>query len=162
MDWIQSLVREDSTSHVAWPKSKSKIYVQCNKIYNYWKGEDIYRWHDHIYQKTPNKPNETSELLSPATDQEIKQKYKKSRVFVRYRKKLSNKISSWASLVAQWLRIFLPVQKTLVQSLGPGRSHMPKHPYNRAQAPQLLSSRTREPTFPNKRNHCNEKPAHHN
>ena len=83
-------------------------------------------------------------------------------MFLCYRKKLSNKISSWASLVAQWKRICLPMQKTLVQSLGPGRSHMPKHHYYRAHAPHLLSLRTLEPTLHDKRNHCNEKPGHRN
>ena len=57
-------------------------------------------------------------------------------------------------------------------SPGPGRSHMPRS--NWARVPQLLSLRSGarepqllkpvhlEPVLLNKRNHHNEKPAHHN
>ena len=44
-----------------------------------------------------------------------------------------------ASLVAQWLRICLPMQGTRVSSPGLGRSHMPRSSW--AREPQLLSLR---------------------
>ena len=55
------------------------------------------------------------------------------------------------SLVVQWIRIRLPIQRTQVQSLV----HMP------ACAPQLLNLHLkREPC--NKKNHCKETPTHCN
>ena len=36
------------------------------------------------------------------------------------------KLSARASLVAQWLRICLPMPGIHVRALGPGRSHMPQ------------------------------------
>ena len=57
-------------------------------------------------------------------------------------------------------------------SPGPGRSHMPRSNYacapqllslcSRAFEPQLLKPVRLEPMLRNKRNHCNEKPAHRN
>ena len=76
---------------------------------------------------------------------------------------------AWASLVAQWWRIYLPMQETM------GR---PQN--NQVQAPHYwtwaLESKTcnewaigyscwspcaMEPPFCNKRSHCNERPTHH-
>ena len=85
---------------------------------------------------------------------------------------MKSKRLPWASLVAQWLRIRLPVEWTRGLSPGPGRSHILQS--NKAHAPQLLSlcSRARqpqllkpaclEPMLRNKRSHRNEKPAHCN
>ena len=47
------------------------------------------------------------------------------------------KNDAWASLMAQWLRIRLPMQGDMGSSPGLGRSHMPWS--NEARAPQLLS-----------------------
>ena len=51
----------------------------------------------------------------------------------------------WASLVAEWLRIRLPMQRTQVRVLDREGPPMPRS--NRARAPQLLSlcSRARKP-----------------
>ena len=84
-----------------------------------------------------------------------------------------------ASLVAQCLRICLPVQGTRVQALvweDPTchRATKPLHhsywacalePTNHnywAQVPQLLKHARLEPVLRNKRSHHNEKPVHHN
>ena len=63
------------------------------------------------------------------------------------------------SLVAQWLSICLPIATDMGLIAGLGRSPMRS---NEAQEPQLLSpcATTTEPLLCNKRNHCNEKPAH--
>ena len=83
------------------------------------------------------------------------------------------------SLVAQWLRIHLPMQGTRVQALvreDPtcrGATKPVRHNYwacalepashnYLARMPQLLKSARLEPVLRNKRSHCNEKPAHHN
>ena len=58
----------------------------------------------------------------------------------------------WASLVAQWLRIHLPMQGTRVQAL------VQEDPTcHGATKPACL-----EPMLCNKRTHRSEKPAHHN
>ena len=84
-----------------------------------------------------------------------------------------------ASLVAQWLRICLPMQGTRVQSLvweDPTCCRATKlvchnywacalepvsHNYW-AHVPQLLKPARLEPVLQNERSHCNEKPAHRN
>ena len=73
------------------------------------------------------------------------------------------KVTWGASLVAQWLRICLPMQGTQVQSLlWEGRSHILRG--SQACGPQLL-----KPACPilklalcNNRSHHNEKSMHHN
>ena len=73
----------------------------------------------------------------------------------------------WASLVAQWLRICLPMQETGVQALvweDPtcrGATKPVRHTY-RACVPQLLKPACLEPVLCNKRSHRYEKPVHHN
>ena len=89
------------------------------------------------------------------------------------------KITFGASLVAQWLRIRLPMQGTWVRALvredptchgaaGPVRHNYwactlepVSHNYW-AHAPQLLKPVSLEPVLCNKRSHCNEKPVHRN
>ena len=72
-----------------------------------------------------------------------------------------------ACLVAQWLRICLPMQGTRVRALvwkDPtccGATKPVRHNY-RARAPQLLKPTCLEPMLRNKRSHRNEKPAHRN
>ena len=72
-----------------------------------------------------------------------------------------------ASLVAQWLRIHLPLQGTWVRTLvreDPTCSRATKpvrHNYW-ARVPQLLKPARLEPVFRNKRSHLNEKPMHRN
>ena len=85
----------------------------------------------------------------------------------------------WASLVAQWLRIRLPMQGTRVRALvweDPtchGATKPVHHNYCTsalepvshnywAHVSQLLKPACLEPVLHNKRSHCNEKPAHHN
>ena len=89
------------------------------------------------------------------------------------------KINYWASLVAQWLRICLPIQGTQVWALvweDPTcrRATKPmRHNYRActlepvnqnywARVPQPLKPARLEPVLHNKRSHCNEKPAHCN
>ena len=84
-----------------------------------------------------------------------------------------------ASLVAQWLRIHLPMQGTWVQALVQedptchGAAKPVCHNYWAcalepashnywAHVPQLLKPARLEPMLCNKRNHCNEKPVHGN
>ena len=84
-----------------------------------------------------------------------------------------------ASLVAQWLRIHLPMQGTRVQALvqedptwrGATKPMChnywvcPLEPMSHnywAHMPQLLKPTCLEPMIHNKRSHHNEKPAHHN
>ncbi|KAJ8790001.1 hypothetical protein J1605_004753 [Eschrichtius robustus] len=55
----------------------------------------------------------------------------------------------WASLVAQWLRIRLPMQGTRVQSLI-------------REDPTCRRATKPQPVLRNKRSHRNEKPVHHN
>ena len=70
------------------------------------------------------------------------------------------------SLVAQWLRIRLPMQGTRVLALGwedptcRGATKPVCHNYW-ARMPQLLKPTYLEPVLHNKRSHHNEKPAHH-
>ena len=82
----------------------------------------------------------------------------------------------WASLVAQWLRIHLPMQGTLVRALvqedptcrgatKPMRCNYwgcalepASHSYW-AHSPQLLKPAGLEPVLWSKRSHCNEKPT---
>ena len=83
------------------------------------------------------------------------------------------------SLVAQWLRVCLPMQGTRVRALvweDPtchGATKPVCHNYWAcalgpmshncwARMPQLLKPACPEPVFRNKRSHHNEKPAHHN
>ena len=85
----------------------------------------------------------------------------------------------WASLVAQWLRIHLPMQGTWVWSLvqedptchgatGPLRHNCwacalgPASHHYWAHVPQLLKPMSLEPVLCNKRSHCSERPVHHN
>ena len=94
-------------------------------------------------------------------------------------KKRQIKISSGTSLLAQWLRICLPVQGTWVQSLlreGPtchGATKPVHHNYWAcalepvshnywAHEPQLLKPAHLEPMLHNKRNHHSEKHVHRN
>ena len=78
-----------------------------------------------------------------------------------------------ASLVAQWLRIHLPMQGTRVKpwsgkipyaveqlSLCATTSEPTQHNY-RACTAQLLKPVHVEPVLCNKRRHCNKKPVHH-
>ena len=82
-------------------------------------------------------------------------------------------------LVAQWLRIHLPMQGTWVRALGQedptccGATKPLCHSYWActlepvshnywAHMPQLLKPTCLEPMLCNKRSHCNEKPVHHN
>ena len=84
-----------------------------------------------------------------------------------------------ASLVAQWLRILLPMQGTQLRALlredrTCHRANQPvRHNYRvcslepvshnyRARVPQLLKPTRLEPVPHNKRSHRNEKPAHGN
>ena len=85
------------------------------------------------------------------------------------------KILSWASLVAQWLKISLPMQETQVRS-HIALSNEALEPqllilYSRAPEQQLLSphaatpeARTNalDPLLHNKKSHCSEKPPHGN
>ena len=72
-----------------------------------------------------------------------------------------------ASLVAQWLRIRLPMQGTRVRALVQedptcrGATKPMRHNYW-AHVPQLLKPARLEPVLHNKRSHDNEKPVHHN
>ena len=72
-----------------------------------------------------------------------------------------------ASLVAQWLRVHLPMQGTWVRALvreDPtchGATKPAIHNYW-ARVPQLLKPAHLEPVLGNKRSHRNGKPAHHN
>ena len=72
-----------------------------------------------------------------------------------------------ASLVAQWLRIRLPMQGTRVRALvreDPtcrGATKPMRHNYW-AHVPQLLKPARLEPVLHNKRSHDNEKPVHRN
>ena len=83
---------------------------------------------------------------------------------------------SWASLVAQWLRIHLPMQGTQVRALvrGDPTCHGATKPMRHnywacalepashnywAHVPQLLKPTRLEPVLHNKRSHHNEKPA---
>ena len=101
-------------------------------------------------------------------------------------KYVSEQINEWwskhswrASLVAQWLRIRLPMQGTRVWSLvweDPtchGGTKPVRHSYwacalqpashnYLAYVPQLLKPTLLEPMLRNQRSHCNEKPAHCN
>ena len=76
-------------------------------------------------------------------------------------------IYSWTSLVAQWLRIHLPMQGTRVWALVwehptcRGAAEPVCHNYW-AHVPQLLKPMRLEPVLHNKRSHCNDKPAHCN
>ena len=72
-----------------------------------------------------------------------------------------------ASLVAQWLRICLPIQGTQVRALVQedptchGATKQVCHNYW-AHVPQLLKPGRLEPMLRNKRSHRDEKPTHHN
>ena len=73
----------------------------------------------------------------------------------------------WASLVAQWLRIHLPMQGAWVQALvleDPTcrRATKPVRHNYWDRMPQLLKPACLEPMLHNKRSHCNEKPVHLN
>ena len=66
----------------------------------------------------------------------------------------SREVGEGASLVAQWLRIHLPMQGTRVQALV--REDPTCH------GAWALEPACLEPVLHNKRSHSNEKPAHHN
>ena len=101
-------------------------------------------------------------------------------------KKLMHSTDCWASLVAQWLRIRLPMQGHGFKSWSGKIPHATEqlspcitttepvlwsplattpepasHNYW-APVPQLLKPAHLEPVLHNKRSHCNEKPAHRN
>ena len=85
------------------------------------------------------------------------------------KKKMTTKQGLRASLVAQWIRISLPVQESWVRSLiweDPTccRGTCPQHLNlcSRAQEPRLLESKHPRPVLLNQRNHHNEKHGHHN
>ena len=95
------------------------------------------------------------------------------------RKSISNNQNKpeGTSLVAQWLRIRLPMQGTQVRApvredpTCRGATKPARHNYwacallslrSRACEPQLLKPVHPEPVLCNKRSHCNEKPAHRN
>ena len=67
-------------------------------------------------------------------------------------------------MVAQWLRICLPVQGTGVHPWSRKIPHVPQllSLRSRAHRLQLLKPMHLEPVLRNKRGHHNEKPAHHN
>ncbi|KAJ8787666.1 hypothetical protein J1605_022824 [Eschrichtius robustus] len=73
-----------------------------------------------------------------------------------------------APLVAQWLRICLPMQGTRVRALvreDPTCREATKpacHTTTGAREPQLLKPAHLEPVLRNKRSHHNEKPVHRN
>ena len=78
-------------------------------------------------------------------------------------------IIAWigTSLVAQWLRIRLPMQGTRVQALVQEdptcrRATKPVRHNYWACEPQLLKPVCLEPVLCNKRSHCSEKPVHRN
>ena len=90
---------------------------------------------------------------------------------------LLKKIFFWTSLVAQWLRIRLPVQGTRVRALVQedptcrGATKPVRHSYwacalepaNHnywANVPQLLKPACLEPMLLNKRGHCSGRPTH--
>ena len=97
-----------------------------------------------------------------------------SRLWHRTKKSITG-----TSLVAQWIRIHLSMQRTRVRALvqeDPTHRRTTKpvrhnywactlepvsHNYW-AHAPQLLKATSLEPVLQNKRSHRNEKPAHHN
>ena len=109
---------------------------------------------------------------------------KKSFTVVLFRVLCSKKIWhiktwAWTSLVAQWLRIRLPMQGTWVQALvredptcrGVNKlvhhnywacALQPASCYYWAHVPQLLKPVCLEPVLHNKRSHRSEKPAHRN
>ena len=77
------------------------------------------------------------------------------------------KLTIGTSLMAQWLRICLPMQGTRVQALVREDptcrgATKPVHHNYWAHVLQLLKPVCLEPMLHNKRSHCNEKPAHHN
>ena len=93
-------------------------------------------------------------------------------------RKQPKKWQMWASLVAQWLRIRLPMQGTWVRALvreePPCRRATKPVCHNYwacaleptshncwAHAPQLLKPKHLEPMLHNKRSHRSEKPVHH-
>ena len=72
-----------------------------------------------------------------------------------------------ASLVAQWLKIHLPMQGTRVRALFQEDATCrgatkPVHHNYWAWVPQLLKPAHLEPVLRNKRSHRNEKPMHRN
>ena len=81
--------------------------------------------------------------------------------------KIKDKPTFGASLVAQWLRIRLPMQGTWVWALVRseptcGGATKPMHHSYWAHVPQLLKPTHLEPMLRNKKSHYSEKPAHHN
>ena len=84
-----------------------------------------------------------------------------------FKKFSAKKYPGGASLVAQWLRIRLPMQGTRVQALVQedptcrGATKPMRHNYW-AHMPQLLKPARLEPELHNKTSHCKEKPAHLN
>ena len=89
------------------------------------------------------------------------------KIHFNMRNKLHQNNNSGASLVAQWLRIRLPMQGTRVRALVQEdpiccRETKPLHHNYWACVPQLLKPTHLEPVLHHKRRHHNEKPAHHN
>ena len=93
--------------------------------------------------------------------------------------KKTKKDAYWASLVAQWLRIRLPMQGTWVWALvqEDPTCHRATKPVSHnywacalepvthnywAHVTQLLKPACLGPVLCNKRSHCNKKPTHHN
>ena len=79
--------------------------------------------------------------------------------------KLTLRRRKGTSLVAQWLRIHLPMPGTRVRALVPEDpaccgTTKPVHHNYWTRVPQLLKPVPLEPVLHNKRSHCNEKPAH--
>ena len=99
--------------------------------------------------------------------------------FTQFSASIHLKMELRASLLAQWLRICLPMHGTRVQALvredstGRGATKPVRHNYwacalepvshnSWAHVPQLLKPTCLEPVLRNKRSHSSEKPAHHN
>ena len=70
------------------------------------------------------------------------------------------------SLVVQWLRIHLPMQRTQVRSLvqEDPTCHGATSPFHHNHEPVLQSpgAKITEATHQNEKGHCNKKPEHHN
>ena len=115
----------------------------------------------------------------PSTKLKPKQRLESQESSVERHHSHREKIHLWTSLVAQWLRIHLPVQGTRVRALvreDPtccGATKPVRHNYWAcaleptshnywACMPQLLKPACLEPVLHNKRSHHNEKPLHYN
>ena len=147
-------------------KYKSWYFERCNKI-------------DKTMQS--DKEIEKAEIFNIIKIERIcNHRYRSNfRIVRNYFMQLSVTLKEYmgTSLVAQWLRIHLPMQGTQVRSLvledptWRGATKTVRHNYwacileltSRncwACMPQLLKTVHLEPTLHNKRSHCNEKPVH--